>query len=612
MRVFTGKSSGALAAWLGGRGAVLLGRMVCLVALVLSGSVLGGLAGESLKASGPETSQPPVATQAKNVILMISDGAGIEAYTLARWVKGKDLAVDGLEVALVKTHSTDSVITDSAPAASAYATGVRTSNAFLSVGPKSQVLSTLEPPPQDLPYRPLATVLEGAKLLGKSTGIVVTCRVTHATPAAFMAHLPRRDDEQNLMIQVVHQNVDVVLGGGRELLLPAGAGGKRTDGRDLTKVLKARGYQMPQTRQELAQIGSGKVFGLFADGHLAPEIDRPTIAPTEPSLEEMTRKALELLKTDPDGFFLMVEGSQIDWACHANDPAYLVHEMLMFDRAVGAAVEFARQDGQTLLIVVSDHATGGVTIGNMGPLSKGNVPVEAVVEPIRRMKCSFSTLWKKLGRQPTAEQLRQVLQDGWGIELKPSETEELLAETQRGGEYLLAALCGRYTAIGWTTHGHTGGDVALFTLGPGRPKGVLSSPQVGQAIAQALGLDMEKLNARLFAEPSQLLPGVKVERWPEPGKLTNVHSTSETPSPNGKTSRSSEVATEPQRVRLQYGQKQVELPLQENLAKIGDRTVELEGLCLYVRQTDRLYVPMQVLRFLADSTEPLPPITRRQ
>ncbi|MCS7306872.1 MAG: alkaline phosphatase [Thermoguttaceae bacterium] len=552
----------------------------------------------------------PESSQAKNVILMIADGCGIEAYTLARWVKGKPLAVDTMQVALVRTHSSDSVITDSAPAATAYATGVQTSNDFISVGPKAKVLSVLEPPAADLSYRPLATVLEGAKLLGKSTGIVVTCRVTHATPAAFLAHVPDRDDEQNIMTQIVHQNADVVLGGGRELLLPKPLGGKRTDDRDLTRVLKARGYQMPKTRQELDQITGGKVFGLFAQGHMAPEIDRPLLAPDEPHLEEMTQKAIQLLHTDPDGFFLMVEGSQIDWACHANDPAYLVQEMLMFDRAVELAVKFARQDRQTLVIVVSDHATGGVSLGNMGPLSKGNVPVEAVVEPIRRMKCSFAALWKKLEVDPTAQRLQEVLRDQWGIELTAQQASELLTEAKRGAPYLLAALCQRYTVVGWTTHGHTGGDVPLFTWGPGSPKGVLGSAQVGQAIAQALGLDMEKLNARLFAEPTKLLPDVKVQLLPDTSTTgKKLMSSEKPPSKTSEEQRTAEV-TEPQMVRLQYGTKSVELPLQENLLKIGDQTFELEGLSLYVPQTKRLYVPMQVFRWLTDSPVELPPITR--
>jgi len=559
-----------------------LAGLVGLAGLIVSLFLPGAWAAEIQPGTSPPADSPP----AKNVILMIADGAGLEAYTLARWMKGAPLAVDSLEVALVKTHSTDSVITDSAPAATAYATGLRTSNAFLSVGPSPKVLSTLQPPPEDMPYRPLATVLEGAKLLGKATGIVVTCRVTHATPAAFMAHTPHRDDEQNIMIQIVHQNVDVVLGGGWELLLPSSAGGKRTDGRNLAAVLQQRGYQMPKTRQELAQLKTGKVFGLFAPGHLAAEIDRPSLAPHEPHLEEMTRKAIEILKADPDGFFLMVEGSQIDWAAHANDPAHLVHDMLMFDRAVAAAAEFARQDGQTLLIVVSDHATGGLSIGNTGPLCKGTLSVEAVVEPIRRMKCSAPVLWKMVGKAPTPERFQQILREEWGIEIQPKEAAEILTEAQRdpkNPQNAVTLLSTHYTALGWTTHSHTGGDVVLFTLGPGRPKGVLASPQVGRCIADALGLDMDQLNARLFVEPGKVMPDVKVSLLPEGAKM-------------------------PQSIRLEYGQKKVELPLQENLLKQADQTTQLEGLCLYASQTHRVYVPLQALRFLTDSEEPLPAI----
>lgn len=553
--------------------------------------VLGAVGLATAFASGatvPDATPTTTPPQTKNVILMIADGAGIEAYTLARWLKGEALAVDSMEVALVKTHSTDSVITDSAPAASAYATGVRTSGAFLSVGPHPKVLSTLPPVPEDLPYRPLATVLEGAKLLGKATGIVVTCRVTHATPAALMAHTPHRDDEQNIMLQIVHQQVDVVLGGGRDFILPTSAGGKRTDGRDLTPILKTRGYQMPQTRQQLAGISTGKVFGLFAMGHLAAEIDRPESAPDEPSLEEMTRKAIDLLKQDPEGFFLMVEGSQIDWACHANDPAHLAHEILMFDRAVGVAHEFARQDGQTLLVVVSDHATGGLSIGNTGPLSKGSLTVEALVEPIRRMKCSAPVLWKKLGSNPTPERVQEVLRENWGLEIPLQEAADLLAEAKRNPknpQNAFTLISTRYTALGWTTHNHTGGDVPLFTLGPGKPKGVLASPQVGQCIAEALGMDFQKLNGRLFVEPSKALPEVKIQLLPEG-------------------------ASTPQIVRLQYGQSRVDLPVQENLLKQEDRSVELEGLCIYARQTKRVYVPWQALQILTGNREPLPAIRK--
>ncbi|MCR4414840.1 MAG: alkaline phosphatase, partial [Thermoguttaceae bacterium] len=174
--------------------------------------------------------------------------------------------------------------------------------------------------------------------------------ITHATPAAYLAHVPRRTLDDDIMEQAVYQNVDVAFGGGRQYLLPANAGGKRADGENLLDVLKTRGYQIVQTRDEMRRVTSGKVFGPFAMLHMAPEIDRPHLAPHEPTLEEMTRKAIDLLAQDPEGFFLMVEASQVDWACHANDPAHLLSDLLMFDRAVAAALEFARKDGRTLVL----------------------------------------------------------------------------------------------------------------------------------------------------------------------------------------------------------------------------------------------------------------------
>ncbi len=276
-----------------------------------------------------------LAAQAKNVILLIPDGCSSEQYTLARWSKGQPLAFDSILTGAVRTFIADSVVADSAPAATAYATGVRTSDKFISVGPRAAGrLAILPAPAEGLPYRPLATVLEGAKLQGKAVGLVATARVSHATPAAFAAHTPERDQELAIMTQLVHHDLDVVLGGGAALLLPEAQGGKRTDGADLRAVLQKRGYQLAANREELARVKAGKLYGLFAPGHLEPDIDRATFAPGQPSLAEMTQKALAILSQSPKGFFLMVEGSQVDWACHANDPAHLLSELLAYDRAV--------------------------------------------------------------------------------------------------------------------------------------------------------------------------------------------------------------------------------------------------------------------------------------
>ena len=151
--------------------------------------------------------------KAKNVIVLIADGCSGEQYTFARWFKGEALSLDPIRVGAIKTHVADSVVADSAPAASAFATGVRTSDKFISVGPHAETISGVPRPDAELQYKPSATVLEGARLMGKATGIVATSRVTHATPAAYIAHVHDRDMEDDIMEQAVHQNIDVVFGG---------------------------------------------------------------------------------------------------------------------------------------------------------------------------------------------------------------------------------------------------------------------------------------------------------------------------------------------------------------------------------------------------------------
>jgi len=178
---------------------------------------LPGIAVAVLFAGGGQAEAAP---KAKNVIVLIVDGCSAEQYTFARWFKGAPLAFDPYRVGAIQTYIADSVIADSAPAASAFATGVRTSDKFISVGPHKDTISGVPVPPEDLRYRPVATVLEGAKLLKKSTGIVATSRVTHATPAAYMAHTVSRSNENDIMEQAVHQGIDVVFGGGRRLLIP--------------------------------------------------------------------------------------------------------------------------------------------------------------------------------------------------------------------------------------------------------------------------------------------------------------------------------------------------------------------------------------------------------
>ncbi|MFZ5585308.1 MAG: alkaline phosphatase [Thermodesulfobacteriota bacterium] len=470
--------------------------------LFLAALLILGLAGQAGAAAPP----------ARNVILFIADGCGSEQYTLSRWAKGAPLAFDGVLTGMVRTRIADSVVADSAPAATAYASGQCTSDKIIGLGPDPKGLLPGVSDPGGLALRPLATVLEAARLMGKSTGLVATARVTHATPAAFAAHVPERSMEDAIAKQMANQGLTVLMGGGRRHFLPVVAGGAREDGLDLIGQLRGRGYQTPRTAAELASVKAGPVVGLFAKSHLKAELDRPQMAPDEPSLAQMTAKAIDVLSANPKGFFLMVEGSQIDWACHANDPAHLLGDLLAFDQAVGVGLDFARRRGGTLVVVTSDHNTGGMSIGNQATSKTySQMKPDALLGPLARMRITAKSLWKKLGPDPGPDQVREAVALEWGMDITLAEAESILAvagQYRQDPEYGLGeVLCPRYTLIGWSTHGHTGGDVPLFAFGPGRPTGLLDAPQVGLLLAKAMGADLRRLDQRLFAEAGQALAG---------------------------------------------------------------------------------------------------------
>ena len=286
----------------------------------------------------------------KNIIVMVPDGCSASIQTMSRWVKGSPLNVDQLNVGSVRTYMATSVITGSAAAATAFATGHKTTVRFLGVGPSEQCdefgencatpfLSNFAP--TAAPFTPIASVLEGAKQQDHATGLVATSRITHATPAAYACHIQDRGMDNEIMEHMVYQSIDVVFGGGARHLIPSDSSyttsfgdiwsGKRTDGENLMQVLENRGYEFVDSLTGMNAVTSGPVWGLFDDSHMDPNLDRDELHPTQPSLAEMTDKAIELLSQDRDGFFLMVEGSQVDWAGHANDAAYMVGDFLAFD-----------------------------------------------------------------------------------------------------------------------------------------------------------------------------------------------------------------------------------------------------------------------------------------
>lgn len=291
--------------------------------------------GASGTSSGISDNLSPSQGGAKNVILMIGDGMGHEQIKLARWtevgVQGK-LAMEKLPIKLnVSTNNLDNFLTDSAASATAYATGSKTDNDRIS---KCNDGSNLK------------TITEIAQELGLKTGLVTTTRITHATPAAFGSHENSRNNVASIASQLVDSSIDAILGGGA-----------RDFDTSQQTTITYNGYNYIITNSELNST-SGKTWGLFANSHMNYESFK---SPSEPTILEMTQKAIELLE-NANGFFLMVEGGRIDHAGHASDLINNALETINFDEAVNYAYEFAKLDGNTIVIVTADHETGGMEV----------------------------------------------------------------------------------------------------------------------------------------------------------------------------------------------------------------------------------------------------------
>jgi alkaline phosphatase len=480
----------------------------------------------------PALSKPTNRNDIENVIVLVPDGCSQSIETISRWYKGSDLNLDSIVAGTVETWMANSVITDSAPAATAFATGHKSTNGFISVGPRTTDLLTGYIP-TSAPYLPLATVLEAAKLEGKATGLIATSTISHATPAAYAAHNHNRGDEQDIIEQMVYNDLDVVFGGGASALLPKNTQyttsfgatwtGNRNDAENLTQTLLDRGYHFVDSNSQMNTINKGKVWGMFAASSMQPEVDRTTFAPNEPSLAEMTQKALQLLSKDKDGFFLMVEGSQVDWANHANDPIYSVKDFLAFDDAVGVALDFARKDGKTLVLAFPDHNTGGLTIGsyyqdkNAISHSYTATTIEDIVTPLQKMDLSAAAIATKLAGITDSQQMADIINQYWHFGLTAADVDAIKAikagtSTASGMpskaatslDYAIAEyVCMKHTVFGWTTHGHTGDDVPLWAWAPkDTPTGHYDNTDMARLVESTLDLSLEKTQKKLYVNAS--------------------------------------------------------------------------------------------------------------
>lgn len=276
---------------------------------------------------------------------MIGDGMGIAQIYSGMVANNNQLTMELFPVAgFSKTYSSDNFVTDSGAGGSAISMGQKTKNGMIGMNPDSIAVET---------------ILELAEKNDLATGIVVSCAVTHATPADFIAHQVNRNMYEEIAADYLKTEVDVVIGGGLKYFTD------RQDGRDLTAELKSKGYQVVNDSLQMLSVKQGKLYSLMYEDH------PPTMPARGDMLSKSTAKAIELLAQSKKGFFLMVEGSQIDWACHANNAVLTSQEVVDFDKAVKSALDFAKKDGNTLIVITADHETGGLTL-TQGDLDKGS------------------------------------------------------------------------------------------------------------------------------------------------------------------------------------------------------------------------------------------------
>lgn len=289
----------------------------------------------------------PVGNTPKNVIFLIGDGMGLAHVSGAITANAEPLAIERAQViGLMRTSSANAYVTDSAAAGTALSSGVKTNNGVIGQNTAGEAIPSL---------------FAYAVQAGKSTGVVVTSSVTHATPAAFFGHNKSRRDEPALAEDLLEARLDVAIGGGRRFFE------KRADEQVLTNRFRAAGYTVAYTLEEVLAAPQGSpLLGLLAEGGLPKATEG-----RGPVLAQATARALELLGANPEGFVLMVEGSQIDWASHQNDWEYALAETLDFDAAVKVALDYADAHPDTLVVITADHETGGLSLvdGSIGERS---------------------------------------------------------------------------------------------------------------------------------------------------------------------------------------------------------------------------------------------------
>ncbi|WP_394675259.1 alkaline phosphatase [uncultured Chryseobacterium sp.] len=427
-------------------------------AFALSPLELAALPGQQKSLAGSK--------KAKNIIFMISDGMSLGTLTMAdlysRNILGKTSHWIGLyddkkvSRALMSTASASSIVTDSAAASSAFGGGVRVKNGVLNTGPNGEM------------YLP---VWQQFKQNGKKAGCVTTVTITHATPAGFCVNSEKRNAEPMIAELYAELGMDVMMGGGDEFFNPE----KREDRKDVYSVYEQKGYQIIRDAAGLKNISPNrKTLGVFSTGALPYTVDREHLNEFKdtPTLAEMTVAAIGQMKDHPHGFVLQVEGGKVDWSAHANDVAALIHDQLAFDEAVKAAIDFAERDGNTLVIITTDH-------GNANPGTIYGPDATKNFNSIANYKYTNEYILNKIHADFNIQQVKDWIYEGNRISLTDDEARLLLGFynglEKEDGLYnykklpfkLYSEIQKKHNSVGWISMDHSGDYVEVAIYGPG-------------------------------------------------------------------------------------------------------------------------------------------------
>lgn len=413
----------------------------------------------------------------KNIIFCVADGMAIQVPTMVDYMlqitEGRHSYLAGMlsspetVMALQETRSLSSIVTDSSAAASAWGSGRRIWNGMTNMYPDKTKLRTL------------TDIMSSA---GVKCGLVTTTTATHATPSGFAVCSVSRSLEPEIAVSYLTSGVDVLMGGGDRYFNAE----KRKDKVDAYGRFMSAGFQVAKTKSELASLGTGKILGVFSDSHVPYAIDRVNDAALDasvPTLADMAKKAIESLNTGSNGFLLQIEGGKVDHAAHANDLTGMLYEMTDFEAAVKVAVDFAIKDGETLVIITSDHATGGPSLNGDG---NEYFDSTAALASVSHAKASVSAVIDLFGKDADRAKVKDVIETKLALKLKDDEA-DAIASINNGENPLklakfygsktsgIGAILGNYYRVTWTSGNHTCDHVLVAAVGPGseKVKGVL-------------------------------------------------------------------------------------------------------------------------------------------